>query len=318
MNNRVLKLGTRGSLLARTQSGMVAKSITEATGFEIEDVVIRTEGDDTTGSLMKPSRPGVFVSALRTALLAGEVDFIVHSFKDLPSKPEPGIALAAVPSREDHRDAIVSQTGVGLMALPAGARVGTSSPRRAARIKFLRPDLEVSPIRGNVDSRLAKVKSGEFDATLLAVAGLNRVGLHTEINEILTEEQLLPAPAQGALAIECRSDDIELVEALGKLNDPLSRLITTAERAVLVGIGASCATAIGSFATLTGTDLTITCELSDPETNEHERVQKTINGVTVESLSEAYQLGMFAAHQLLETSLGKRLGNPTVSPDSIG
>lgn len=318
MTNRVLKLGTRGSLLARTQSGMVAKAVTEATGFEIEDVIIQTEGDLTTGSLMKPSRPGVFVSALRTALLAGEVDFIVHSFKDLPSKPEPGITLAAVPVREDHRDAIVSQTGVGLMGLPAGAKVGTSSPRRAARIKFLRPDLEVSPIRGNVDSRLAKVKSGEFDATLLAVAGLNRVNLATEINEILTVEQLLPAPAQGALAIECRSDDLDLVEALGKLNDPLTRLITTAERAVLVGIGASCATAIGSFATLTGNDLHIVCELSDQDTNEHERVEKTITGVDTDSLSEAYQLGMFVAHQLLATSLGKRLGNPPANSEHNG
>ncbi|MFM6939721.1 MAG: hydroxymethylbilane synthase [Rhodoluna sp.] len=310
---RVLKLGTRGSLLARTQSGHVSRAVTEATGFAVEDVVIRTEGDDTTTSLTKAARPGVFVSALRAALLAGEVDFIVHSFKDLPSKPESDITLAAVPPREDHRDALISQSGTGLFDLPQGAKVGTSSPRRAARIKFLRPDLEVSPIRGNVDSRLAKVKSGEFDATLLAVAGLNRVGLSSEISEILTEEQLLPAPAQGALAIECRSHDIELVSALEKLNDPLTRLITTAERAVLVGISASCSTAIGAFAKFEGDLLTLTCELSDPETNEHERVEKTVSGITYSSLSESYQLGMFAAHALLATPLGIRLSNTSVS-----
>lgn len=316
MADRVLKLGTRGSLLAKTQSGVVGQRVATMTGYGIETVIIRTEGDDTSTSLTKAARPGVFVSALRSALLAGEVDFIVHSFKDLPSKPEPGIALAAVPEREDHRDAIVSTFGVGLNDLPAGARVGTSSPRRAARIKFLRPDLEVSPIRGNVDSRLAKVKSGEFDATLLAVAGLNRVGLSAEINQVLTIEQLLPAPAQGALAIECRADDFEVIELLNNLNDPLTRLITTAERAVLVGIGASCATAIGSFAEFSGSTLSLVCELSDPETNEHERVSKTINGLTLESLSEAYQLGMFAAHQLLTTSLGKRLGNPEVNENA--
>lgn len=316
MTERILKLGTRGSLLAKTQSGTVAERVAKLTGYSIETVIIRTEGDDTSTSLTKAARPGVFVSALRTALLAGQVDFIVHSFKDLPSKPEPGIALAAVPEREDYRDAIISTNGLTLNELPEGARVGTSSPRRAARIKFLRPDLVVSPIRGNVDSRLAKVRNGEFDATLLAVAGLNRVGLSAEINQVLTIEQLLPAPAQGALAIECRADDFELIEALDKLNDPLTRLITTAERAVLVGIGASCATAIGSFAEFIEGSLSLVCELSDPETNEHERVSKTINGVGFDSLSEAYQLGMFAAHQLLTTSLGKRLGNPDVTDNA--
>lgn len=292
---------------------MVAENLATQTGYAIEAVIIRTEGDDTSTSLTKAARPGVFVSTLRSALLSGDVDFIVHSFKDLPSRPEPGITLAAVPEREDHRDAIVSKNGDGLSELPAGARVGTSSPRRAARIKFLRPDLEVSPIRGNIDSRLSKVKNGEYDATLLAVAGLNRVGLSAEINQVLTIEELLPAPAQGALAIECRADDLELIEALAILNDPLTRLITTAERAVLVGIGASCATAIGSYAEYSGDSLSLVCELSDPETNEHERVSKTIKGVNVESLSEAYQLGMVAAHQLLSTDLGRRIGNPAVS-----
>lgn len=310
MTNRILRLGTRGSNLARTQSGIVAKAVRESAGYEIKDVVIRTEGDDTTTSLTKAARPGVFVSALRTALLGGEVDFIVHSFKDLPSKPEPGITLAAVPAREDHRDALISRSGAGLLDLPAGARVGTSSPRRAARIKFLRPDLEVAPIRGNVDSRLEKVKTGEFDATLLAVAGLNRVGLANEICEIMTDLQILPAPAQGALAIECRSDDVALITALSKLNDPLARLITTAERAVLVGIGASCATAIGSFATFEDGALKVICELSDPDTNEHERTEKIISGLSLNSLNQAYQLGLDAADQLLKTSLGRRLGNP--------
>jgi hydroxymethylbilane synthase len=313
MTNRVLKMGTRGSLLARTQSGHVSTEVSELWGSPVEEVIIRTEGDDTTTPLNAATRPGVFVSSLRDALLAGEVDFIVHSFKDLPSAPFEGIAVAAVPLREDIRDVFVSKDGLGLMALPAGAVVGTSSPRRAARVLFARPDLVVKPIRGNIDTRISKVRSGEYDATILAAAGLNRVGYSAEACEFLSLDLMLPAPAQGALAVECRADDVELLEVLGKLNDPESRIVTTAERAVLVGVAATCATAIGAVAVLENEQLTVTAELSDENTNEHERFSVTVPMVSdnyngPQALSEAYQTGLFVAAKLMETELGQRIG----------
>lgn len=308
-SGRKLRLGTRGSLLARTQSGHVLDEVAELVGTPIEEVIIRTEGDDTSTSLTKAARPGVFVSALRDALLAGEVDFIVHSFKDLPSKPVDGICLAAVPVRQDVRDVLVSNGGLGLMNLPAGAVVGTSSPRRAARVLFARPDLVVSPIRGNVDTRIAKVRSGEYAATILAAAGLNRVGLIGEAAEYLDTALMLPAPAQGALAIECRADDTELLEFLQQLDDSESRLTTTAERAVLVGINASCATAIGASAQVSGGTLTVTAELSHPSQNWHERVEISALINDHKMLSEAYQLGMFAAAKLMSTDLGTAMAS---------
>ncbi|MEY4743911.1 MAG: hypothetical protein RIR34_1250 [Actinomycetota bacterium] len=313
MTNRVLKMGTRGSLLARTQSGHVSTEVSELWGSPVEEVIIRTEGDDTTTPLNAATRPGVFVSSLRDALLAGEVDFIVHSFKDLPSAPFEGIAVAAVPLREDIRDVLVSKDGLGLMALPAGAVVGTSSPRRAARVLFARPDLVVKPIRGNIDTRISKVRSGEYDATILAAAGLNRVGYSAEACEFLSLDLMLPAPAQGALAVECRADDVELLVVLAKLNDPESRIVTTAERAVLVGVAATCATAIGAVAALENEQLTVTAELSDENTNEHERFSVTVpmlsdNYNGPQALSEAYQTGLFVAAKLMETELGQRIG----------
>jgi hydroxymethylbilane synthase len=317
-------MGTRGSLLARTQSGHVAHAVTDMWGERgtVEEVIIRTEGDDTSTSLTgSAARPGVFVSALRDALLAGEVDFIVHSFKDLPSAPFEGITLAAVPLREDERDVLVSKDGLGLADLPAGAVVGTSSPRRAARVQFARPDLAVKPIRGNIDTRIQKVRSGEYDATILAAAGLNRVGYSAEACEFLGVDVLLPAPAQGALAIECRSDDNELLEVLYGLNDPESRLVTTAERAVLVGVAATCATAIGALGVLENGQLTVTAELSDPDANEHERFGVSVpldaaNYNSPAALREAYETGLFVAAQLMATELGMRIreGGATSAP----
>jgi hydroxymethylbilane synthase len=185
------------------------------------------------------------------------------------------------------------------MDLPAGAVVGTSSPRRAARINFLRPDLVTAPIRGNVDSRIHKVRDGEFDAVILAAAGIKRLNRASEITEYLTTEQLLPAPAQGALAVEIRGFDRDLSKALEKLDHIETRLITTAERAVLVGLDASCQTAIGALATLDGNRLSLVAELSDGETNRHSRAEAAIvleNGDTM--LDEAFQLGLMVAKQL--------------------
>lgn len=293
------RLGTRGSKLALWQANYVADALRKITKVDVEIVVISTEGDETAGSLMNPIRPGVFVSSIRDALIANEVDLVVHSMKDLPSARLLGLKVVAIPQREDARDVIISRSGLGLMALPAGAAVGTSSPRRAARINFLRPDLVTAPIRGNVDTRIQKVRDGEFDAVVLAAAGIKRLNRASEITEFLTSDQLLPAPAQGALAIEIRGFDRDLSKALEKLDHIETRLITTAERAVLVGLDASCQTAIGALATLDGNRLSLVAELSDGETNRHSRAEAAIvleNGDTM--LDEAFQLGLMVAKQL--------------------
>ena len=309
MSDRPLIVGTRGSILATTQTRIITSSLATLAGYKISERIIRTEGDDVTTSLTKPARPGVFVTALRTALRRGEVDVIVHSFKDLPSLPEQDIEIAAVPKREDYRDALISRNNLSLMELPSGARVGTSSPRRSARVLHVRPDLLVLPMRGNVDSRLRKVEEGEYDAAVLAVAGLNRVGHSDKITEFFTPDFLLPAPAQGALAVECRSDDMELISTLALLNDPLTRFVTTAERAVLVGIGATCATAIGALGEFSDGVLTLIAELSAPDADEHERATIARSQLSTQDLSAAHELGLALADELLKTSLGSRLGS---------
>lgn len=298
------RLGTRGSKLALWQANYVADALRKITKAEVEVIVISTEGDETAGSLMNPIRPGVFVSSIRDALIANQVDLIVHSMKDLPSAKLLGLKLVAIPQREDSRDILISRSGLGLIDLPAGSVVGTSSPRRAARIKFLRPDLVTAPIRGNVDTRIQKVRDGEFDAVVLAAAGVKRLNRASEITEYLTSEQLLPAPAQGALAIEIRGYDRDLGKALEKLDHIQTRLITTAERAVLVGLDASCQTALGALATLDGNRLSLVAELSDGETNTHSRAEAAIvleNGDTM--LDEAFQLGLMVAKQLDTTGI---------------
>jgi hydroxymethylbilane synthase len=259
-----LRIGTRGSVLARTQTGIVADALVAASGVHVELVTVRTLGDDHPGSLAAMPEPGVFVSTLWNALLAGDVDVAVHSMKDLPSAPVAGIALGAVPLREDPRDALVSATGDGLVDLPPGARIGTGSPRRAARLRALRPDVAPVDLRGNVDSRLARVTDGELDAVVLAVAGLTRLGRAHVITEVLDPDAMLPAPAQGALAIECRADDDATRTLLAALDDAPSRLRALAERAVLAAVGASCASAIGALATLDGAVLTLVADASGP------------------------------------------------------
>ncbi len=240
---RTVRVGTRGSLLARTQTGLISDRLGES-GFAIETEIIRTAGDDQTLELHRAPQPGVFVSALRDALLAAQVDVIVHSLKDLPSEPTEGIVLGAVPTREDPRDVLVASTS--LLDLKAGAILGTSSPRRAAFIGRERPDLIVRPIRGNIDTRIAKVRSGEFDAVILAAAGLTRIGRTEDVTEFFAADRCIPAPAQGALGVECRADDVELVEALCGLTDAKAWWDVHAERAVLTGVSATCATAVGA------------------------------------------------------------------------
>lgn len=244
-----LRIGTRASALARTQSGMIADEITARTGRETVLVTVSTEGDVNAAPLASLGGTGVFVSALRDALLADEVDVAVHSLKDLPTAPAEGIALAAVPPREDPRDAIVARDGMTLGELPPGSRVGTGSPRRVAQIAALGLGIELVGLRGNVDTRIGKVASGDLDAVVLARAGLARLGRLGEVTEVLDPIQVLPAPGQGALAIECRSEDAELVKLLSEaLDDPRTRAAVTCERTVLSELEAGCSAPVGALA----------------------------------------------------------------------
>lgn len=243
-----LRIGTRRSKLATTQSGQVADLIRERLGREVELVEITTEGDVSSAPLATLGGTGVFVSALREALLRGEVDVAVHSLKDIPTGPAEGITLAAVPTREDPRDVVVARDGLTLGELPVGSRVGTGSPRRAAQLEALGLGVEVVGIRGNVDTRIGKVASGEYDAVLLARAGLARLGRVDEATEVLDPLQMLPAPGQGALAIECRSEDTDLVAELARLDDHATRAAVTAERAVLATLEAGCSAPLGALA----------------------------------------------------------------------
>lgn len=291
----MIRIGTRGSQLARTQTGHVADAL-RALGEEVELVIIRTEGDNLAIPLDAPPRPGAFTAALRDALLDGRVDIAVHSLKDLPSAPHPGLTLAAMPERADAREALVSAHGRTLADLPQNAVLGTSSPRRSHAVRMLRPDLQVVPIRGNVDTRIAKVRDGVVDATLLAAAGMDRIGRLGEASEVIDPLLLLPAPAQGVLGVECRE---ELADVAARLDHAPSRWRATAERAVLAGIDATCTTALGCYSTLEDRTLTLTAELWDHAGLEH--VRTTRSAVLADGAEEAsaQQLGLAVANQLL-------------------
>lgn len=240
-----LRLGTRASALALTQSGHVADAV-RALGHEVELVHVTTHGDVSSAAIAQMGGTGVFVTALREALLAGEVDFAVHSYKDLPTAPAEGLVIAAVPLRQDPRDALVARDGLTLGELPTGAKVGTGSPRRMAQLRALGLGLEVVPVRGNVDTRIGYVTKGELDAVVLARAGLARLGRLDVVTETLDPLQVLPAPAQGALAVECRAG--ELVEVLAKLDDADTRAAIAAERALLATLEAGCSAPVGALA----------------------------------------------------------------------
>ena len=244
-----LRLGTRRSTLATTQSGHVADAL-RAAGHDVELVEVVTEGDTNRASLASLGGTGVFASALREALLAGEIDLAVHSLKDLPTTPEPGLVIAATPERVDPRDALCARDGLTLGELGEGAVIGTGSPRRRAQLACLGLGLEFRDIRGNVETRLSMVGPGEdqLDAIVLASAGLTRVGLRDKATEFLEPIQMLPAPGQGALAVECREDDEVVLAALRPLDDPDTRAATSAERGVLAELEAGCAAPVGALA----------------------------------------------------------------------
>ena len=242
-----IRIGTRRSLLATTQTGHVADRL-RALGHDVEIVEVTTEGDVRTEPLETIGGTGVFVSALRDALLDGRVDAAVHSLKDLPTAPADGLVVAAVPPREDPRDALVARDGLTLGELPAGATVGTGSPRRRAQLNALGLGLEVTSLRGNVDSRVRAVTSGRLDAVVLARAGLARLGRLEEVTETLDPLQMLPAPGQGALAVECRADDTAVRSALAALEDADTRTCVDAERSLLATLEAGCSAPVGALA----------------------------------------------------------------------
>lgn len=243
---RTLRVGTRGSLLARTQT----QQVVDLLDVPVEIVPIVTYGDRSPDSVQQLGGTGVFVSALRDALLRNEIDVAVHSFKDLPTAPADGITVAAVPVRADARDVLIARDGLTLGELPPGARVGTGSPRRAAQLRALGLGLDIVALRGNVDTRMGKVASGELDAVVLAYAGLRRIGRTEAVTEILDPIQILPAPAQGALAIETRLDDPAAIAALSTVDNADARATVAAERALLAALEAGCSAPVGAMAEL--------------------------------------------------------------------
>jgi hydroxymethylbilane synthase len=250
-----LRLGSRRSPMAVAQSGEVARLLTERTGRPVEIVGVTTLGDVSREQLTQIGGTGVFVSALRESLLRQEVDFAVHSLKDLPTGAPQGIALAAIPPRDDPRDALVARDGAKLADLPAGARIGTGSPRRAAQLAVLRGDLTCVPIRGNAGTRLAKVRDGEVDAVVLAYAGLARIGRTDLVSEVFEPDSMVPSPGQGALAVECRAEDAGLTELLATIDHQPSRAAVTAERGLLAALEAGCSAPVGAYAAFSGGQL---------------------------------------------------------------
>jgi hydroxymethylbilane synthase len=304
-----LRLGTRASQLALTQSQHVADALTATSGLPVELVHVSTYGDRTTEAIAQLGGTGVFVSALRDALYAGTIDLAVHSFKDLPTAPAPGLTVAAVPPREDARDVLVARDGLTLGELPPGSRIGTGAPRRMAQLRALGLGLEVVPIRGNVDTRMGKVTSGELDAVVLARAGLARLGRLSAVTEVLDPIQVLPAPAQGALAVECRSDDLRVVGLLAALDAPDARACVAAERAVLGALEAGCSAPVAAHAELTEAEdgaVEVWLRASVTAIDGSDSVRDSISGPA----AEAESLGRQLAAELLDRGAAALMAGP--------
>ena len=242
----MIRIGTRGSLLATTQAGAIRDALI-ARGHAAELVIVSTDGDRSSAPIAEIG-VGVFTAALREAIADNTVDMAVHSYKDLPTAADPRFVIAAIPVREDARDALVARDGLVLGELPAGSVIGTSSPRRTAQLRALGLGLEIRPLRGNLDTRLNRVSSGVLDAVVVARAGLARIGRLDAVTETLEPVQMLPAPAQGALALECRAGDSGLVSVLAELDDADTRVSVTAERTLLAELEAGCSAPVGAIA----------------------------------------------------------------------
>jgi hydroxymethylbilane synthase len=310
-----LRLGTRRSQLALAQARTVAQAVTRTTGRAVELVEITTYGDVSREALAQIGGTGVFVNALREALLDGRIDVAVHSLKDLPTADPEGLLLAAVPRREDPRDVLVARDGLTLGELPSGSRVGTGSPRRAAQLRALGLGLEVEAIRGNVDTRLSFVADGKLDAVVLARAGIARLGRLDAVTETLDPIQMLPAPGQGALAVECRDPsgpavagaepegDAALAQMLAGLTDPATRAAVTAERTLLAALEAGCSAPVGALA----------------EPAEGEQVPELYLRAVVASVDGTGSVRLSATGPLDEpVSLGRRLATELLDEGAAG
>lgn len=260
-----LRIGSRGSQLALWQADHVA-GLLRARGHEVEIEIIKTTGDKMlAASFAQVGTKGMFIKEIEEALAEKRVDLAVHSFKDVPTELAAEFTIAAVMEREDARDAFVSQKFASLAALPKGARVGTSSLRRQAQLLAARPDLKLLPLRGNVDTRLKKLESGEYDAMVLAAAGLNRLGRKEWVRAHFEIDQMCPAPGQGALAIEARADDSATQERVAFLNHAVTRAATACERALLGALGGGCHVPVGAYATSAGSGLHLTAIVARPD-----------------------------------------------------
>lgn len=302
-----LRLGTRASLLARTQSQLVADAVTAETGRAVELVPLTTQGDITPGSLLELGGTGVFATAVREALLAHECDFVVHSMKDLPSAPYAGLRLGAVPPRADPGDVLVSRDGVGLADLPPGARVGTGSPRRVAQVRRRRPDLDVLDIRGNVDTRLRKVDEGEYDAIVLAAAGIERLGLAGRVTERFAVEEWPTSAGQGALAVEIREDDADgdLAAALARVGHAASEAAALLERAVLARLEAGCAAPVGVSARHDGDVVRLVVEVYRPDGARSVRVEHALDRASAASAARRAEAAVAVVDRLFAGGAGE-------------
>jgi hydroxymethylbilane synthase len=312
-----LKLGTRRSALAMAQSGQVAQQVRELTGRDVELVEITTYGDTSREHLSQIGGTGVFVSALRDAMLAGEIDFAVHSLKDLPTADPEGLTVAAIPVREDPRDALVARDGLTfeqLAASPRGAKIGTGSPRRLAQLNHWARQhglaIETVPIRGNVDTRIGYVASGDLDAVVLAAAGLSRLGRLAEATQLIPADAVLPAPGQGALAIECSAKSAELASVLAELDDPFTRVAVTAERALLAALEAGCSAPVGALADLVADGQVSELRLRGVvgTTDGTSLVQMSTTGATPASREDAAALGRELAAEMLAKGAAGLMG----------
>jgi hydroxymethylbilane synthase len=303
--NTPLRLGTRRSALALAQAQSVAAALTTATGVDVTLVEITTHGDVSGAPLAQIGGTGIFVNALRDALHDDRIDLAVHSLKDLPTAPMPGLTVAAVPPREDPRDVLCARDGLTLGELPVGARIGTGAPRRIAQLLALGLGLDVIPIRGNVDSRLARVTDGSLDGVVLARAGLARLGRLDEATEVLDPMQMLPAPGQGALAVECRTSG-EIADLVAVLDHPTTRSAVTAERSLLAALEAGCTAPVGACAEAAegdeGLELYLRAVAVSPDGSVS--IRKSATG----PLTAAEQLGRDLATELLDDGAGRLVG----------
>ncbi len=299
---KALRIGSRGSVLALWQANHIRERLQRETGAAAEIVIIKTSGDrfqkDNVNAI---GVKGVFIKELEDALLDGRVDLAVHSMKDVPTETPAGLTFPAICKREDVRDALVAQSGAKLEQLPAGARVGTSSLRRQAQLRHHRPDLDLRELRGNVDTRLHKAESGEYDAVVLAKAGLDRLGWSGRITEVLSTEVSLPAVGQGALGIEARGDNPDVLAVLGRLDDPDTRAGVTAERALLAELEGGCQVPLGAWGRLVEGKLMLdACVLSLDGT---EYLRKRASGEP----SQTAAIGRDLAREMLEAGADRIL-----------